>query len=186
MPAVDLDRLPGQELAQARDPLQRLGHEGLAGVAGVDAHAEREVGAPRQRAPPSSTPVPGLKATPASSPCSRASGDQRARVVGDLDVEGDAVAAGARDLRDVPLGVVDHEVAVEHAAPLVHEAGDRLQDDRADRDRLDEVAVADVEVEDARAGVEQLLDLLARGARSRPRTATARPRTVRIQSLQAM
>ena len=33
----------GQQLAQPRDPLQRLGHERLAGVAGNDAHAERDV-----------------------------------------------------------------------------------------------------------------------------------------------
>ena len=57
--------------------------------------------------------------------------------------------------------------------------------DRPDRDRLDEVAVADVEVEDARAGVEQVPRSARRGARSRRRRATARSRTVRIQSRQA-
>ncbi len=43
-PSVDLDRLlRGQEAAQALDPRQRLGHERLAGVAGLDAHAEDEI-----------------------------------------------------------------------------------------------------------------------------------------------
>ena len=40
-------------------------------------------------------------------------------------------------------------------------AGDRRQHDRADRDLLDEVSVADVEVEDPRARVEQRFELRA-------------------------
>ena len=42
--AVDLDEAVDQ-LARARDPLVRLLHELLAGVAGLDRHAEAEVGA---------------------------------------------------------------------------------------------------------------------------------------------
>ena len=91
---------------------ERLGHELLARVAGVDAHAEHEVGASAAAAASAATGVPGLKASPTPSPSSRASAIV-GRVVGHLDVEGDAVAAGARDLRDVALGVVDHQVAVE-------------------------------------------------------------------------
>src|SRR5262249_4184038 len=54
-----------------------------------------------------------------------------------------------------------HEVAVEPAAQFVHERRDRLQHDRPDRDRLDEVPVADVEVEDPGAGAHDELELLA-------------------------
>ena len=88
-------------------------------------------------------------------------GDRRGHVVDDLVVERDAVAAGARDLREVPQRVVDHQVAVEHAAGVVHERRDRLEHDGPDRDRLDEVPVADVEVEDAAAGAQEHVDLLA-------------------------
>ena len=59
-------------------------------------------------------------------------------------------------------GVVDHQVAVDRGAfDGVHERGDVLEHDRAHGDRLDEMAVAHVEVEDARAGAEQDVDLLA-------------------------
>ena len=88
--------------------------------------------------------------------------DHRLGVGDRLDVERDAVATRGGDLGDVVHRVVDHQVAVEHAAVLVHERGDRAQHDRADRDRRDEVPVADVEVEDPRPGAEQLRDLLAR------------------------
>ena len=53
------------------------------------------------------------------------------------------------------LGLRDHEVAVEHSASLVDEPGDGAQHDGADRDLVDEVAVPDVEVEDACPGIEQ-------------------------------
>ena len=53
---------------------------------------------------------------------------------------------------------------------------DRAQHDRPDRHRRDEVAVADVEVEDARTGVSSMLELLAETRRSRPRRPTARSR----------
>ena len=52
-------------------------------------------------------------------------------------------------------------MAVEHAAEPVDDRRDRLEDDRADRDRLDEVPVTDVEVEDAHARLHDRLDLLA-------------------------
>ena len=47
------------------------------------------------------------------------------------------------------------------AAALVDQRRDRAEHDGPDRDRRDEVAVADVEVEDAGACVEQRFDLLA-------------------------
>src|SRR5579862_193931 len=74
-------------------------------------------------------------------------------------MEGGAVAAGGRDLREVARRVVDHQVAVEHAAHLVHEGRDRLQNDRPDGHGLDEMPVSDVEVEDAAAGAQENDDL---------------------------
>ena len=66
-----------------------------------------------------------------------------------------------RDLSEMVLGVVNHEMAVDDPAGAVDQRRDRLEDDGADRDRLDEVTVPDVEVEDARARVQQVIDLLA-------------------------
>ena len=43
----------------------------------------------------------------------------------------------------------------------VDERCDRLEHDRPHRDRLDEVAVTDIEMEDARPGTQEHLDLLA-------------------------
>jgi hypothetical protein len=54
-----------------------------------------------------------------------------------------------------------HQVAVDHRARAVDLLGDRLQHDRPDRDRLDEVPVADIEVEDAHAGAQERVDLVA-------------------------
>ena len=65
-------------------------------------------------------------------------------------------------------GLVDHHVHVEPAAEAVDERRDRLEHDRADRDRLDEVAVADVEVEHQHTGAHQVLDLLAEFVKSAP------------------
>ena len=109
----------------------------------------------------SSGSLSGLNATPAWRPYVTGGGDHGRHVVDDLVVEGDAVAAGTGDLREVAQRVVDHQVAVEHPAGHVHERRDRLEHDRPDRHRLDEVAVADVEVEDAALRAEQLGDLRA-------------------------
>ena len=79
-----------------------------------------------------------------------------------LPVDGDRV--GARPPRSpsiAPLRALDHEVHVEHAAALVHQVAERVDDQRADRDRRHEVAVHHVHVDDARAGVHDRLDLLA-------------------------
>ncbi len=76
-------------------------------------------------------------------------------------MEGDAVAARLRELLEVVRRVVDHQVAVDASVLRVDHRCDRAQHDRPDRHRRDEMAVADVEVEDADAGVQQGLDLLA-------------------------
>ncbi len=81
-------------------------------------------------------------------------------------VERDAVAARLGDLRDVALGVRHHQVAVEGGSPLVDERRDRPQDDRPDRHGLDEVAVPDVEMEDADARVEERSTCSPRRAKS--------------------
>ena len=109
----------------------------------------------------SSGDVSGLNATPACSPCARAACDRRGHVVDRLVVERDAVAARLRDRLEVLRRVLDHQVHVHRAAALVDARRDRLQDDRPHRDRLDEVAVTDVEVEDAALRVEQRVDLVA-------------------------
>src|SRR5262249_12112581 len=82
-------------------------------------------------------------------------------IVTGLDVHGNAVAAGCRNRFEVLLGRLSHQVDVDYAVHAVDLLGDRREHDRADRDRLDEVPVADVEMEDAHAGDHQRLDLLA-------------------------
>ncbi len=84
----------------------------------------------------------------------------RRRVPDRFDVERDAVASGFCDRLEVALRLFDHEVAVQPAAEPMDERRDRLEHDRPDRDRRDEVPVADVEMEDPRAGAHQRLDLL--------------------------
>ena len=81
----------------------------------------------------------------------------RARLV----VHGDAVAAGLLDRSEVLLGTLSHQVTVDERAARVDDRRDRLEDDRAHRDRLDEVTVADVEVEHMHAGAKEHVDLLA-------------------------
>ena len=165
----------GQRGAQAPDPLDRFRHELLAAVAGMDAHAEHEVGVRRDGGDVLRLAL-GVERDADLEAVLARGGDRRGHVVDDLVVEGDAVAAGAGDLREVAQRVVDHQVAVEHAARLVDERRDRLEHDGPDRDRLDEVAVADVEVEDAAAGVAGARRSARRAARSPPRRATARSR----------
>ena len=120
--------------------------------------------APRAAAAATSTGVSGIERHPDAEAVLPRDRDHLLGIGDRLDVEGDAVATRGRDLGDVVHRVVDHQVAVEHAAVLVHERCDRAQHDRADRDRWDEVPVADVEVEDPRPGAEQLRDLLTEPA----------------------
>ena len=77
-----------------------------------------------------------------------------------LEMKRGTVAAGRGDLRQLPCGIVDHQMAVHATAGLVDERRDRLDDDGADRHGRDELPVADVDVEDPRAGVDEALDLV--------------------------
>ena len=76
----------------------------------------------------SSGSVSGLNATPTCEPVLARGRDRRRHVVDGLVVERDAVAARARDLREVAHRVVDHQVAVDRGAvERVHERRDRLR-----------------------------------------------------------
>jgi hypothetical protein len=88
-------------------------------------------------------------------------GDRRRDVVDGLVVKRDAVAARRRDRFEVLRRPFDHQVQVDGAAAAVDQRGDRLEHDRAHRDRLDEVSVADVEVKHPAARLHQRLDLCA-------------------------
>ena len=114
-----------------------------------------------ERASASSTAVSGLNASPTPSPSSRARRRSRGTSAHASTWNVTLSPPASAICAEVVLGVVHHQVAVEHAAAVVDERRDRVEHDRADRHRLDEVAVADVEVEDAGAGVQEL----ARSAR---------------------
>ena len=116
--------------------------------------------APSAAATASSTGVSGLKATPTPSPSERAWRSRRA---------GRRMLRRGRSRCPHPLrrtaskcrsGSRDHQMAVEHRPPAVHQWRDRGEDDRADRDLGDEVAVPGVEVEDPRARLDQRAELL--------------------------
>ena len=62
---------------------------------------------------------------------------------------------------DLALGALDHHVDVDQRAGVVDAVGERGDDQRPHRERRHEVAVHDVDVDDARAGVEHLADLVA-------------------------
>jgi len=107
----------------------------------------------------SSGSLSGLNATPTWSPCSRA-----ALIVAGTSSTASKwnvmlFAACRRDRCEVLGRVLGHQVHVDRAVVAVDERRDRLEDDRPHRDRLDEVAVADVEMKDAALGAQQLLDL---------------------------
>ena len=87
--------------------------------------------------------------------CANREGD----VVDRLEVERHTVSARGSDRFEVFRRALDHQMHVDDPIRVVDQRRDRLQHDRAHRDRLDEVAVADVEVEDAATGGEQLVDL---------------------------
>ena len=120
-------------------------------VAGVDAHAEDEVGAAATAATRLGLRL-GIEGDADAEPVLAAARDRRGHVVDGLVVEGDAVAARRSRSAAKCARVVDHQVAVDDARQRVDERRDRLEHDRPHRDRRDEVAVADVEVEDPRAG----------------------------------
>src|SRR5262245_22331210 len=159
--AVDLDmnRL-GQGPAQLGDSTKRLGHELLAGEARMDAHAQREIGAFRGAGGHGDLGL-GVEGDTGAQAELTGTRDRRRRVRDRLDVEGHAVTARGLDALELALGRLDHQVAVEPAATFVDGPGDRLEHDGADRDLADEMPVAEVEVENPAARVEQLLELCA-------------------------
>ncbi len=75
-------------------------------------------------------------------------------------MERDAVPSGLGDGPEVALGLFDHQVAVEHGAPGMHQWRDRGEDDGADGDLGNEVAVAGIEVEDPCARLHERAELL--------------------------
>jgi hypothetical protein len=75
-----------------------------------------------------------------------------------LDVERDVVGAGLEELGNDALGPVDHEVHVEDGLGRQRLAQGR-DDERAERDRRDEVPVHHVAVDEPRPGGHDLLDL---------------------------
>ena len=175
--SVDLDVHPfRQELAQPAHAGNRLLHERLSRVAGMDAHAEDEVDELAGSLDDGVRLGLGVEGDADAQLELARLGDHAGQVLAGLVVDGDAVAAGLGELAKVLLRVLDHQVAVEHAAGLVDDRRDRLRDDRADRDRLDEVAVTHVEVEDPRVRVAGASPAAPRAARSRPRRSTARSR----------
>ena len=121
-----------------------------------------------------SSGVAGLIAAPAAQPASRIACERVVQVRRRLGVDGDRVGAGARELGDLALGPLDHQVHVEHAAGRVDLLGERGDDQRPDRDRRDEVAVHHVDVDHARARLHDRRRPARPGARSRPRGSTAR------------
>ena len=126
----------------------------------MDAHAEDEVGVSRDRGNVFRLAL-GVEGDADLEAVLAGGGDRAWHVVDDLVMEGRAVTAGAGDLREVAQWVVDHQMAVEDTACLVHKRSDRLEHDRSHRDRLDEVPVTDVEVEDPALRAEKDVDLLA-------------------------
>jgi hypothetical protein len=151
----------GQDLAQSPDAGNRLRHERLPRVPGVDAHAEDEVDEPAGDRDDVVGLCLGIEGDTDTEPQLARLPDHVREVVAGLVVDGDAVAPRLRDLPEMLLRALDHEVAVEGAAEPVDDRRDRLEDDGADRDRLDEVPVTDVEMEDPSPGLHERLELLA-------------------------
>jgi hypothetical protein len=77
-----------------------------------------------------------------------------------FDVDGDVVGARLREVCDVTLGAVDHQVDIDERTRGVDLLGERVDDQRAHADRRHEVPVHDVDVDGLRARVEHRGDLL--------------------------
>ena len=73
-----------------------------------------------------------------------------------LDVHGARVGARTRELGQVELGPLDHQVHVHGAAAVVDLVGDRGHDLGPEGDDRHEMAIHHVDVEGARAGIEHL------------------------------
>ena len=76
--------------------------------------------------------------------------DDPVEVSGGLGVNRDRVGAGVSELGDLRLGALDHQVAIDEGAGVVDPVGDRVDDQGPDRDRGNEVAVHDVDVDHPR------------------------------------
>ena len=122
------------------------------------------------------TGVPGHSARPAVQPASWIGLQRVVQVRRRLRVDRDVVGARLGEGGDVALRPLDHQVDVEERAGGVDLLGQRLDDERAHRDRRHEVAVHDVDV-DRRARPRPAPRRPGRpGARSRPPGSTARRR----------
>ena len=109
--------------------------------------------------------VPGLNAIPTAETVLRARVRDARGIVRRLDVERDRVGAGCGELLEMMRRVVDHQVAVEHAAARRGSAG------AIDRSTTGPIVTGGtkwpsptVEMEHAAARREQLVDLLAQAA----------------------
>src|SRR4051812_20259834 len=154
--AVDLHvDVVADEAAQPRDLVRRRGDEPLAAPARVDGHAQRHVDVDlavdvqRRRGADGHA---GRAAQLADLP------DDVVDVRRRLGVDGDVGGAGLREVRDVALRALHHQV---HVVGDVGQAelDERAQHLRAHRQRRHEVAVHDVDVDDAGARVDDLGDL---------------------------
>ena len=76
-----------------------------------------------------------------------------------LEVHGDVVGTGARDVADVALGALDHHVHIHDRTRRVDEIGDRPHRDGSEGDGGNEVTVHHVDVDHARPGLQHLVDL---------------------------
>jgi ribose 5-phosphate isomerase A len=153
-------RFLGHERAQLLDPLGRAGHERLAGIARVNRHAEHQISPLDSRWGILDRRI-GTEGDPDSEPERACQGDRARRIRAHLDMKGHAVPARFGYGLEVSLRLLDHQVAVEHGTPGVHQGRDRDEHDWADGDLGDEVTVPDVEMEDPGAGFDECAELLA-------------------------
>ena len=108
-------QLVAEQLPQLRDPADRLGHELLARVSGVDAHAEDEVHFVRRPSCVSRARL-GVEGQPDSELQLTRPAIDRRQVLAGLEMDGDAVAARFGHRLEVLLRMLDHEMAVESGA----------------------------------------------------------------------
>ena len=175
IPPSTWTRTPPEESAHLLDAAEGIGHEGLPRVAGVDRHAEDEIHAVGRRDRVAHCRL-GIERETDAEPERPRRSDRTWGVVAGLDVERDAVSAGARDRLEVTLRLGHHQVAVEPRAPATNERRDGREHDRPHGDLGDEVPVAHVEVEDLRARATTAPRAARPGARSRTRRWKARSR----------
>ena len=97
----------------------------------MDAHAENEVHARRERRLCSCFGRGlGIEGQTDLEPLLACEGDDASQVRAGLVVDGHAVGARLAELLEMALRRLDHQMAVEHAAPRVDDRRDRLEHDR--------------------------------------------------------